>query len=322
MSIKLMRVEDVKKVAVVGAGIMGHGIAQVFAQGGYAVNLCDINYDILHKALFLIRSNLDTFIEHGLSTKEAKKGALSKINVTTNLAGAVGEADFIVEAILEVLDLKKQIFRSIEEHCPKHAIIASNTSGLSITEIGSLCERQENLIITHFFNPPYIMPVVEVVKGAKTSEETIDFTCALLEKLGKKPVKILKAIPGFIANRIQFAMFREALALLEAGIASAEDIDTAVKGTFGFRLPTIGPFETADLGGLDTWLKIAEDLFAKIDCSREPPLLLKEKVRQGKLGAKAGEGFYKYDKGLLDAKVKERDSQFLERLKQLYLRKG
>lgn len=312
-----MKVKDIKKVAVVGAGVMGHGIAQVFAHNGYEVSLYDISHDILQKASSQIQSNLDTLIEHGLSTEEAKQETLSKIRGTTILAEAVKEADFITEAIPEVIDLKKKAFRDIEELCPKDTIIATNTSGLSIDQIGSLCERQENQVVTHWFNPPYIIPGVEVVRGSKTSQETFDSTYALMEKLGKKPAKITKELPGFIANRIQCAIFRESLALLEAGVASAEDIDTVVKGTFGFRLPTIGPFETVDFGGLDTWFNLAQDLFPKIARSTEPSRLLKEKVEQGKLGVKTGEGFYKYEKNLLDAKIRERDRQFIQRLKQL-----
>lgn len=313
----VMSVEDIRKVAIVGGGVMGHGIAQVFAQRGYDVALYDIDDNVLRKALSLIEFSLDSLVEHGLTTKEAKQQALSRIKVTTHLTEAVEQADFVTEATPEILELKKQVFRSIEELCAAHAIIASNTSGLSVTEMGSLCARQENLVITHWFNPPQIIPVVELVKGLRTSQATFDCTFSLIKKLGKKPVKIMKEIPGFVVNRIQFAMFREALALLEAGVASAEDIDTAVRGSFGFRLPTIGPFETADLGGLDVWYVIAKDLFPKIDCSTEP-FCLNEKVSQGKLGAKSGEGFYKYEKGLLDAKVKERNKQFLQRLKHLY----
>jgi len=308
---------NIKKVAVIGGGVMGHGIAQVFAQRGYNVALYDIDDAILQKALSLIEFNLDTFIKHGLTTKEAKQQAISRIEATTHLAEAVKQADFVTEAVPEILELKRQVFQNIEELCSIHTIIASNTSGLKITEIGSQCTRHENLVITHWFNPAPIIPVVEVVKGPKTSKATFDSTFYLMEKLGKKPVKIVKEVHGFIANRIQFAMFREALALLEAGVGSAEDIDMAVKGSFGFRLPTIGPFESADLGGLDVWLEVSKNLFPKIDCSTESSFL-REKVSQGKLGAKSGEGFYKYDKGLVSTKITERDKQFLQRLKHLY----
>ena len=312
-----MKVEDIRKVAVVGAGVMGHGIAQVFAQNGYEVFLYDISHDILQQALSRIESNLDTLIEHGLSTEEAKREALSRISNTTILAEAVKEADFITEATPEIIDLKKEVFRDIEAFCPDDAIIATNTSGLSIDEIGALCERQGNQVATHWFNPPYIIPGVEVVKGTMTSQVTFDCAYALMEKMGKKPARISKGIPGFIANRIQCAILRESLALLEAGVASAQDIDTVVKGTLGFRLPTIGPFETADFGGLDTWFNLAQDLFPQIDRSTEPPPLLREKVEQGKLGVKTGEGFYKYEGDLLDANIRERDRRFIQRLKEL-----
>jgi len=169
-----MSVEDIRKVAIVGGGLMGHGIAQVFAQRGYDVALYDIDDNALRKALSLIEFSLDSLVEHGLTTKEAKQQALSRIKVTTHLTEAVEQADFVTEATPEILELKKQVFRSIEELCAAHTIIASNTSGLSVTEMGSLCARQENLVITHWFNPPQIIPVVELVKGLRTSQATFD----------------------------------------------------------------------------------------------------------------------------------------------------
>ncbi|MDI6761427.1 MAG: 3-hydroxyacyl-CoA dehydrogenase NAD-binding domain-containing protein [Thermodesulfobacteriota bacterium] len=182
----------------------------------------------------------------------------------------------------------------MDKYCPPHTIIASNTSGLSLTEMASGIHRQDRPVITHWWNPPHIIPVVKVVKGQFTSDQTVDLVCQLLKTIGKKPVKILKEVPGFLGNRLQFALYREALACLKEGVASAEDIDTAVKGSFGFRFPTLGPLETSDFGGLDTFLTISQYLFEVIDRSTEPPELLKEMVSQGKLGVKTGEGFFSY----------------------------
>lgn len=314
-----MKAEDINKVSVIGAGTMGHGIAQVFAYHGYQVILYDLEGSFLKRALALIESNLEDFVKYNLATEETKQQTLSRIKVTTDLVESVYGADFITEAIIENLDVKKRLFSEVERLCPLHAIITSNSSNFYISQIGASCKRKQNLIITHWFNPAHIVPVVEVVKGQETSGETFDCTVALMETLSKKPVRVLKEVPGFVANRLQAALFREALAILGAGVASAEDIDTAVKGSFGFRLPTIGPFETADLGGLDIWLKVAEVLFPIIDRSTEPPLWLRQKVDAGKLGAKTGEGFFEYEKGVFDAKIKERDRQFLRRLKDIGL---
>jgi 3-hydroxybutyryl-CoA dehydrogenase len=314
------KILKIKQVAVIGAGIMGHGIAQTFALGGYEVTLNDINDELLNKAVQQIRSNLDTFVEFGITTPKEAKEALSRIKINKNLKEAAKESDFVVEALPEVMDLKKRIFKELDQNCPGHTIIASNTSGLSLTEIASGIKRQDQAIIAHWWNPPHIIPVVEIVKGQYTSDQTVDLVYQLLLSIGKKPVKILKEVPGFLGNRLQFALFREALYCLKEGIASAEDIDMAVKGSYGFRLPTLGPLETSDFGGLDTYLHIAEYLFKEIDRSTEPPEFLREKVRQGKLGVKTGEGFFCYTPEEAKKKIKERDRQFLQRLKCLYFR--
>jgi 3-hydroxybutyryl-CoA dehydrogenase len=315
-----MKLSQIKNIAVVGSGIMGHGIGQTFALGGYKVTLNDISDELLEKAIQQIHSNLHTFVEFGITTPETAKEALSRIKTNKNLKSAVRESDFVVEALPEVMELKKQVFQELDEYCLPHTIIASNTSGLSLTEMAAGINRQDQVVITHWWNPPHIIPVVEVVKGRYTSDQTVDLVYQLLVYIGKKPVKISKEVPGFLGNRLQFALYREALYCLKEGIASAEDIDIAVKGTFGFRLPTVGPLETSDFGGLDTFLNIAQYLFKEIDRSTEPPEILKEKVKQGKLGVKTGEGFFQYPAEKAKEKMKERDYQFLQRLKCLYFR--
>lgn len=315
-----MKLSQIKNIAVVGSGIMGHGIGQTFALGGYEVTLNDISDELLEKAMKQIHSNLNTFVEFEITTPETAKEALSRIKTNKNLKAAVRGSDFVVEALPEVMELKKKVFQELGESCLPHAIIASNTSGLSLTEMAAGINRQDQVVITHWWNPPHIIPVVEVVKGRYTSDQTVDLVYQLLVSIGKKPVKILKEVPGFLGNRLQFALYREALACLKEGVASAEDIDMAVKGTFGFRLPTLGPFETSDFGGLDTFLNIAQYLFKEIDRSTEPPEILKEKVKQGKLGVKTGEGFFLYPAEKAKQKIKTRDYQFLQRLKCLYFR--
>jgi 3-hydroxybutyryl-CoA dehydrogenase len=315
-----MKLSQIKNIAVVGSGIMGHGIGQTFALGGYEVTLNDTSEALLNKAVQQIRSNLSTFVEFGMTTPEGAKEALSRIKTNRNLKEAAGESDFVVEALPEVMDLKKRLFQELDEYCPPHTIFASNTSGLSLTEMASGIKRRERAVIAHWWNPPHIIPAVEIVKGRYTSDQTVDLVYQLLVHIGKKPVKLLKEVPGFLGNRLQFALYREALYCLKEGIASAEDIDKAVKGTLGFRSPTLGPLETSDLGGLDTFLSIAEYLFKEIDRSVEPPEILREKVRQGKLGIKTGEGFFRYTPGETEKKIRERDRQFLQRLKCLYFK--
>lgn len=315
-----MELSQIKNIAVVGSGIMGHGIAQILALGGYDVILNDISDAILNKAMQQIRSNLNTFVEFGITTSEAAEKALSRIKAKKNLNEAAQGSDVVVEALPEVMELKKRILKELDQTCPSHTLIASNTSGLSLTEMVSDIKRRDQAVIAHWYNPPHIIPVVEIVKGRYTSEQTVDLVYRLLVSVGKKPVKILKEVPGFLGNRLQFALYREALYCLKEGIASAEDIDLAVKGSYGFRLPTLGPLETSDFGGLDTYLHIAEYLFKEIDRSTEPPEFLREKVRQGKLGVKTGEGFFRYTPEEAEKKVKERDRQFLQRLKCLYFK--
>ena len=292
-----MKLSRIRQIAVIGAGIMGHGFAQVFAQKGFPVFLHDVNKQILKKASLRIAANLDTFIKHGIIRQKEKKAALEKIATTTDLKVAVGKADFVLEAVPEIMDLKKEVFTKLDQWAPPHTILASNTSGLSITEIGAVTRRPEKTIITHGGNPPHIIPVIEIVRGEKTSDETAELTYRLMLKLGKKPVRLLKEVPGFLFNRLQFALYREALHCLEEGVATAEDIDLVVKAGYGFRLSILGPLETSDFGGLDTFYRICQNLFPELSDVKSPPALLKKLVEEGKLGVKTGEGFYQLSAG-------------------------
>ncbi len=312
---------ELMKVAVIGAGIMGHGIAQNFARYGYKTCLYDINGDILKRAYENIRSSLETFVAAGMEKAEAVDGILSRISLTTSMSEAVEGADFIMEAAPEDFDLKTEIFKKIDAHAHERAILASNTSMLSISGFGRGVKKKENLIITHWFNPPHIVPVVEIVMGDHTSPETFTRTRDLLSSIGKEPVKVQKEIPGFLVNRIQTAMFREVLSLLEQGVASPKDLDTAVKGSFGFRLGVIGVLETMDLAGLDLMYKGTKHLYPKIDRSLEPQGVLSEKVENGDFGAKTGKGFFSYDTANgsadVDSSIKKRDEMLLRMLKLL-----
>jgi 3-hydroxybutyryl-CoA dehydrogenase len=299
---------------------MGHGIAQSFAQKAYSVTLYDLNESILERALSQIRSNLETFVEVGFETKASIQEVLSQIRVSIDLQEAVKEAHFVIEAAPEDLMLKRSLFEVLEKYCLEDTVLASNTSTLPIDEIGDRVKRKERLVITHWFNPPHIVPAVEVVPGENTSTEALEITLGLLRKIGKKPIRILKQIPGFLVNRIQTAMFREILSLLEQGVATPEDIDAAVKESFGFRLAVIGPLQTMDMGGLDLIFKGIKYLYPFIDRSIDVQKTLREKVERDELGLKTGKGFFQYEEKeafALSRHSKDRDKRLLHLLKTL-----
>ncbi|MFZ5632928.1 MAG: 3-hydroxyacyl-CoA dehydrogenase family protein [Bacillota bacterium] len=317
-----MRPEDIKKIAVVGAGLMGHGIALTYALAGYRVALNDINDGILENAIRHIRENLLLFADNDLIKHEKIDQALARVAATTDLEKAVDGADFVTEAIVEDTEAKRSLFRSLDDLCPPHTILASNTSSLLISDFGAGTKREDKQLITHWFNPPHIVPVVEIVRGPKTSDETVDIAYSLLKKAKKSPVRVLKELPGFLVNRVQSAAIREVWSLWEQGVASVEDIDLAIKGSFGFRLASLGPLQICDLGGLDLWYRVGVNLMKEINNSTEPSPAVKEKVDRGELGLKSGKGFYNYStdyfKENWDEVVQKRDREFIRRLKMLY----
>jgi len=317
-----IKTEDIKNIAVVGAGLMGHGICMNFALAGYKVTLNDVNETILKNAIDHIKSNLLFFHDNGLVEKDQVDEAISRVEISSRLEEAVRNADFVTEAIVEDIDVKSRLFKLLDEYCPGHAIIASNTSSLLISQFGSGTKREDRQVITHYFNPPHIVPVVEVVKGDKTSDETVEITCGLLKKAGKFPVRVRRELPGFLVNRVQTAMIREVWSLWEQGVADAEEIDLAIKGSLGFRLASLGPLQICDLGGLDLWYKVNTNLLPQINSSTTPPHSVKEKVDKGELGLKTGKGFYDYSTNYFkkdwDEIVIKRDQEFIQRLKLLY----
>ena len=330
-----MKLEDIKNIAVLGSGIMGHGIAQTFLMGGYPVMLFDISEPILATARAHIQRNLELFFRSDLIREADIEASLQRLTTTTDLEKAVSGADFIVEAAPEDLNLKQGLFEKIESFADENAVIASNTSSLMLKEIGERVKHKSRLVVTHWFNPPHIVPTVEVVKNEDTSDETADTAYGLMEKIKKSPVKINWEIPGFIVNRIQIAMVREVLNLYKKGVASAADIDRAVRGSMGFRLASIGPLLTIDLAGVKLWRNVCANLLPQIESGTTVPAALDDLVEKGNDGIKSGKGFYDYmvdfSEEDLDKAVQQRDQELyggffeedldLNRLKNLYLEK-
>jgi len=291
---------------------MGHGIAQVFSQAGYEVWLLDTREDILEHAVTQIRANLSLFEEENLLAPAETEAVLARIRTTIDLPEAVRDTCYVTEAVSEDLAIKRKIFNALEVSAPQDAILASNTSGLSVTDISSEMRTSERVIGTNWWNPPHILPLVEIMTGRSTSKETLKRTRSILTDIGKKPITILKPIRGFVGNRLQMALLREALNLLEQGVASIEDIDRAVSFGPGFRYPVLGPFGVCDFGGLDVFYHLSEELFVDLDASSTPPTILRKLTQTGRLGLKSGEGLYDYrNQGDL---VKERDRKLLAML--------
>lgn len=310
-----MKVEEIKKVAVVGAGLMGHGIAQEFALAGYDVRLHDVDTEKLRKAEENIQSNLGMLTGLGLVTKEQADSSRRHTTSCTVLTDALVEADVVIEAVFEDLNLKQETFRLLDKSCPPRTILASNTSTLLPGLLASVTRRPEKVLVAHYFNPPYLLPLVEIVRHEKTSEETVQVMYGLLKKIGKTPVIVQKEVPGFVGNRLQAALFREALAIVRDGIATPEDVDIVVKNGFGRRLAAAGVFEIWEIAGWDLISAICRNLFPNLDASTEIPPLLAGMVARGELGTKAGKGFYEWtpESTLL---LKKRIAQVLSKIAQ------
>jgi len=279
-------------ILVVGAGIMGNSIAQVFAQAGYKVTINDLNSELLEAAMQNIRRQLELLEENNLLTNQDAVETIKRIKLETNLELAANGCDLVIEAIPEKLDLKINLFQKLEKICPKNTIFATNTSGISINDIAEGIERKDKLIGMHFFMPAHLIPLVEVTCGKETSQKTVDFVMQIVSDAGKKPVKVAFDIPGFIANRLQHALAREAMSLVQKGVATAEGVDEVVKSSLAIRLIFTGPLEQRDFNGLDTHLNIASYLYEELEDTHKPLKILSDKVAEGKLGLKTGEGFY------------------------------
>lgn len=284
----------VRKIAILGAGLMGHGIAQVAAQvAKFEVNLRDIKQEFLDKGMSMINSSLQRFLKKGLIGENEFKETLERIHPILDLKEAVADADLIIEAVPENVNLKKSVLSEVDKFAKPDAILASNTSSISITELASATSHPEKFVGLHFFNPPQLMKLIEIIRGAKTSDETINTIVEVAKKMEKEPVVVKKDCAGFIVNRILVPALNEAISLVWEGIAEPEDVDKAIR--LGLNWP-MGPLKLADYLGLDTTLSIAEVLRDDLDPKYSPSPLLRQMVRAGLLGRKTGKGFYDWTK--------------------------
>jgi 3-hydroxybutyryl-CoA dehydrogenase len=281
----------IRGVLIVGAGLMGSRIALLFASRGYPVALTDVDAKVLAGATEVIRRSLERMAEQGLAEASEIDAAVGRIRTTGDLEEGTRGADFVVEAVSENLALKQEIFSRLDALCPPEVVLATNTSVISITEIAREATHQERIVGTHFWNPPNLVPLVEVVPGERTSPRSVEIAFSLLLALGKHPVRVKRDVPGFVGNRLQHALWREAVSIVERGIADADVVDEVVKFGFGMRLPVLGPLENAELVGLDLTFAIHDYILKHLESSPKPSPLLTEKVEKGELGFKSGVGF-------------------------------
>lgn len=304
-------VDTIKRITVVGAGLMGHGIAQVFALAGREVTLTDAVADALPRAREGIESILDDFVEHKLATRAEARAALGRVRLEANFEAAVRDAEYVVEAVFEEMQVKQEVFERLDRLCRPGVILTSNTSGLSSNGIASRAKRKPLCAVTHFWNPPHILPLVEVVRNDETSDETVETILAVLRSANKVPVVVRKDMPGQIGNRLQYALFREAVSLVEKGVCSPEDVDTVIKMSFGRRLSTIGILETADVNATSLWANISHYLFRELDCAQDTHQYLKELIEKGRTGVRVGAGFHDWPAEKLQRTLARRDAELL-----------
>jgi 3-hydroxyacyl-CoA dehydrogenase len=287
-----MQPKDIDRVAVVGAGLMGHGIALQFALGGRDVWLNDLTEDALSRAMDSVRTSMGTLQAVGLVDGDAAVQALERVHTEVSLDKALSGAELVIEAVFEDLDLKRSVFKRLDAISGGAAVLASNTSSFMASQLAPGTDHPDKVVVANWWNPPYLLPLVEVVPGPNTASETVDTLCGILSAVGKSPVVLRKESLGFIGNRMQFALLREAVSIVEQGIASAEDVDTVVKTSFGRRLSVAGPLEVFDIAGWDTITAIVDQLFPEIERSPDTPDILRGMVDRGDLGLKSGRGFY------------------------------
>ena len=286
----------IRKIGVIGSGTMGHGIAEAFALNGFDVNLYDVNDEALNNALKAIKDELQLLVDEEFITADKVAPTLARIAVSTDLAKTVANRDYIIEAAPEKIELKLDLLARLDRMAPPHAILASNTSSLSFESMAVALtpERKQRFMVSHWYNPGHLMPIVELSFFGNMPEAIYAEVQAMYDAIGKQTVKVLKDVPGLVANRIQQGVAREVFSLIQNGVAEPADIDKALKFGPAFRYATTGQLEVADFGGLDIWCVVGDNLLKEMDNSTEANPALREKVAEGKLGLKTGEGFFKY----------------------------
>lgn len=307
---------EIQTIAIAGAGTMGASLAQAFAKYGYPVKLYDLFPAALEKARGLIRLNQQGEVDAGNLTAEESAALQQRITFVEKMED-LADTDFLVEAILEDLDIKHDFYRQLCAIVPEDAILCSNTSGLSITAIAKAVTRPKRFAGMHWMNPPHIIPLIEIIRGEETSEETAEAVRQVALKLHKRPV-VIKDAPSFVLNRLQQAILRESLHIVQEGIATPEAVDDVMKYALGFRYACFGPFETCDLGGLDIHYNISKYTFPDLCDAKEPFGLLEECIQQNRLGVKNGAGFYDYSDGKDQETIRRRDELFLKLAKCLF----
>ena len=287
-----MNVDNIKQVAVVGAGLIGHGIALEFAKAGYEVSLNSRSDESLQRAAQMIRESLRMLAKMGLVSSDQAEAIPSKIQMNTSLEESVQDVDVVIEAVYEDLILKQHVLRELDRLCPERVILASSTSTLLPGKLAQAVRKPERVVVAHYINPPHLVPLVEIVRGEHTSDETVAALHGLLKKVGKSPVVVQKELPGFISGRLQMVVLKEALWLVQNGFASPQDVDFVLKSSLGRRWSVAGVFEVLEIAGWDLISEVASEIAPDLDTSLDSLRLLDEKVEQGELGAKTGKGFY------------------------------
>jgi len=313
-----MPAHSLPAVAVLGLGAMGHGIAQTFAAAGHFVSCYDEDPAARATVHERVRANLQAFVGAELLPRQAVDPILTRIVCCQTEADAVAGVALVTEAVKEDLAVKQELFARLESLVSPETILASNSSTFPISRSGLRLRWPERALVTHWFNPPHLVPLVEVVPGPKTSEATARATMELLQRIGKQPLLLRKELAGFLVNRIQVAVMREVWSLLEQDVASPEDIDNAVRSSIGFRLAAVGPLEVHDFGGLDIQTTVYRNLAREIRCDTEVPVFVRTLVEQGHLGVKTGRGFHDYPLERILQRRQRRDALFLALSKLLY----
>ena len=296
-----MNADDVKKIAVIGAGLIGQAAVAEFALGGYLVMLNSRSEESIQRGLNGVRDLLDRMVGLGLTTEDEAADAMNRVATEPDLRTCVEDVQLVYEAVYEDLELKQGIFREMDECCPAETIFVSGTSSLSLKDLASATGRPDKMLLANYTNPPYLVPLAEVMRNEDTSDETVSVFCEVLTNIGKKPVVIEKEVPGFVGNRLQVALLREALHLVQTGVVTAEGVDTIIKSSIGRRWAVAGVFEVFDLAGQDLTLAAYSYLAPHLDRSVEPPQVLRDKVGRGELGVKTGKGFYDWTPESADA---------------------